>query len=594
MSRPSSAHPMHTFQRFTELAVRTTSVGLQAAARSSVETARNGRDPLNLQGPMLQLTRAMMLRPDALWRRNLRLWADSAQLWQSASARAMGLAVEPVVRPQRSDRRWKDAGWASSPPHDFLKQAYLLLSQHILQAVEEVGDLEPADRERLAFHTRQYLSALAPSNFAATHPAVLRETIAQRGENLLRGWEALLDDLEAGGARVRLRMSDETAFEVGRDVATTEGSVIFENDLIQLLQFAPTTAEVGQRPLLIVPPWINKYYILDLRPDNSFIRWAVSQGHTVFCISWLNPDIRHRTLGFEDYLQKGTLAAIDAVLQATGASELNMAAYCLGGTLTAATLAWLAAKEDRRVHSATFLATLTDFSDPGEIRVFIDEAQIAGIERRMARRGYLEGFEMADSFRMLRENDLVWNALVDQYLLGKEPAAFDLLYWNEDTTRMPERMHSFYLRQMYLHNRLVEPGGISLLNTPIDLRAIEVPVYMLSCERDHIAPWTSTYAATQLYGGETTFVLGGAGHIAGVVHPPAQGRYGYRTAGTHTPSTPDAWLEHAESHEGSWWTHWGQWLARHAGEAVPARTVADGGLKPIEAAPGRFARARTV
>ena len=592
MSKPESASPAETAQRLTRLAARATRVGAQAAVKQTVDAVRNGPDPSNLKSPMVALTRAAFMRPDELWRRNFALWSDSMRMWQTATARAMGLDVSPVVSPKKGDRRWKDAGWQSSAPHHLIQQAYLLLSDHVMSAVEELGDLDPKDRERLAFHTRQQISALSPTNFAATHPAVAKATIEQQGENLVRGFESLIDDLEAGGTRLRLRMSNEHAFEVGTDVATAEGSVVFENELIQLIQFAPTTGEVAKRPLLIVPPWINKYYILDLRPKNSFIQWAVAQGHTVFCISWVNPDVSHRDLSFDDYLEKGTLAAVDAVEQATGESEINLVAYCLGGTLAATTLAYMAQVGDQRIQSATFMATLTDFSDPGEIRVFIDEEQIQGIEKRMARRGFLEGFEMADSFRMLRENDLVWNYLVDQYLLGNKPTAFDLLYWNEDTTRMPEKMHSFYLRQMYLHNRLIEPGGITLLGTPIDLRSVDVPVYMLSCDRDHIAPWQTTYTATQLYSGETTFVLGGSGHIAGVVNPPAKNRYGYKTAGTVNPESPEAWLEGAQQQDGSWWLHWGAWLAPLAGPTVPARTPGDGGLDVIEPAPGRFAKAR--
>ncbi len=592
MTSPQTPTPAETAKRLTDLALRATRVGAQAVVKSTMDSVRNGPDSLNIAGPMKELTKAMWMRPDDLWRRNMDLWVNSVRIWQTATARAMGIQLDPVMVPDRSDRRWKDAGWQSSAAHNLIQQSYLLFSDHILSMVQEVGDLDPADRERLAFHTRQNISALSPTNFAATHPGVLKATIEEKGENLVRGMEALVRDIELGGTRMRLRMSDETAFEVGKDVATAEGSVVFENELIQLIQFAPTTGEVAQRPLLIVPPWINKYYILDLRPKNSLIQWAVAQGYTVFCISWLNPDASHRNLGFDDYLLKGTMAAVDAVEKASGESQMNVLAYCLGGTLTATTLAYMAAKGDDRIQSATFMATLTDFSDPGEIRVFIDEKQIQGIEKRMARRGYLEGFEMADSFRMLRENDLVWNYLVDQYLLGKEPTAFDLLYWNEDTTRMPERMHSFYLRQMYLENNLIKPDGITLDGVGIDLRKVTIPVYMLSCDRDHIAPWQTTYTATQLYRGETTFVLGGSGHIAGVVNPPAKNRYGFKTAGTVNPETPEAWLESAEQHEGSWWPHWQQWLARFSGESVPARVVSEGGLPELEPAPGKFAKLR--
>lgn len=587
----SNPTPTETALKLGKLAARGTAASARTAIGAAADSLRGGPDPLHIVRPATQLAMAMVTRPDEVWRRQANLWMDSVRLWQGATARWMGIQTPPVAEPAPDDRRFADEGWNTSAPHDLIKQAYLLMSQHMMATVQEMGDLDDAERERLAFHTRQAISAMSPSNFAATHPGVVKATIEQKGENLLRGYEAFVRDLEAGRSRLRLRMSDETGFEVGKTVATAKGSVVFQNELIQLIQFAPTTEKVARRPLLIVPPWINKYYILDLRSNNSFIQWAVAQGHTVYTISWRNPDISNRDLGFDDYMRLGTLAALDAVEASSGENEINVLAYCLGGTLTATTLAWLAARGDTRVQSCTFLATLTDFSDPGEIRVFIDDKQISGIERRMARKGFLEGFEMADSFRMLRENDLIWNYYVEQYLLGKEPSAFDMLYWNEDTTRMPERMHGFYLREMYLHNRLVEPDGIHLNGEAIDLRRIKIPVYMLSCDKDHIAPWESTYKATQLYQGETTFVLGGSGHIAGVVNHPSRKRYGFKTNGTHTPESTEQWLAGATQQEGSWWPHWAAWLAPHAGEAVEARDPARG-QTVIEAAPGSYAKHR--
>jgi polyhydroxyalkanoate synthase subunit PhaC len=343
----------------------------------------------------------------------------------------------------------------------------------------------------------------------------------------------------------------------------------------------------------VIPPWINKYYILDLQPKNSFIRYALDQGFTVFVISWVNPDADHAGKTFEDYMVEGPLAALDAIAQATGSRDANVVGYCLGGTLLAATLAYLAVKKDRRIKAATFLASLTDFEDPGELGVFIDEEQLAAMDESMARRGYLEGREMATTFNMLRANDLIWSFVINNYLMGKEPFPFDLLYWNSDSTRMPYAMHSFYLHKFYQENRLVEPGGISLCGVPIDLRTIRIPVYMLSTREDHIAPWATTYAATQLYGGKTTFVLAGSGHIAGVINPPSVEKYGYWT-NPALPQDPEDWLAGAEQHAGSWWPHWRDWNAAHSGEKVAARVPGDGALKPIEDAPGSYVRTRAV
>jgi polyhydroxyalkanoate synthase len=369
--------------------------------------------------------------------------------------------------------------------------------------------------------------------------------------------------------------------------------VVFENDLLQLIQYAPSTEEVYRRPLLIIPPWINKYYILDLRPKNSFVKYAVDQGFTVFVISWVNPDERHAEKSFEDYMVEGALAALDAVEQATGERETTVIGYCLGGTLLACTLAYLAAKRDGRIKAASFFAALTDFDNPGELGVFIDEEQLAAMDEMMAKRGYLDGREMATTFNLLRANDLIWSFVVNNYLLGKEPFPFDLLYWNADSTRMPYAMHSFYLHKFYQENKLVEPGGITLCDVPIDLRRIRLPVYMLSTREDHIAPWAATYAATQLYRGDTRFVLAGSGHIAGVINPPIQQKYGYWT-NPQLPPDPKDWLEGAIEHAGSWWPDWAAWNAAKSGPKVPARRPGEGRLAPLEDAPGAYARLRAV
>jgi polyhydroxyalkanoate synthase subunit PhaC len=379
------------------------------------------------------------------------------------------------------------------------------------------------------------------------------------------------------------------AFRLGENIAVTPGKVIYQNDLLQLIQYNPTTKTVYKRPLLIMPPWINKYYILDLRPSNSFVKWAVGEGHTVFVVSWVNPDERLATKSFEDYMVEGPLAALDAMKAATGEKEANIIGYCLGGTLLASTLAYMAAKGDKRVKSATFFATMVDFSEAGELGVFIDEEQLASLDAMMREKGYLEGSAMATTFNMLRANDLIWSFVVNNYLLGKDPFPFDLLYWNADATRMPAAMHSFYLHKMYQENKLIERGGITLKGVPIDLKRIKLPVFILSSREDHIAPWKSTYAATQIYGGPVQFCLSASGHIAGVVNPPAAKKYCFWTSAKKAP-TPDAWLANATQHPGSWWPQWGKWIAKHGGAKVPARIPGDGKLRPIEDAPGAYVR----
>jgi polyhydroxyalkanoate synthase len=423
----------------------------------------------------------------------------------------------------------------------------------------------------------------------------LRATLESGGENLVKGLQNLLDDLDRGQGRLDIKMTDYEAFEVGVNIALTPGKVVYQNELIQLLQYAPATDKVYKRPLLIIPPWINKFYILDLREKNSFIKWAVDRGHTVFVISWVNPDEELAGAGFDDYMTQGPLAALDAMEKATGEREANVIGYCLGGTLLACTLGYLAAKEDDRIKSATFLATMIDFDEAGELEVFIDEEQLTALEERMSERGYLDGSAMATTFNMLRANDLIWSFVVNNYLLGKDPFPFDLLYWNADSTRMPAAMHSFYLRYlraMYQDNKLIEPGGpngIELAGVPIDLSQVKTPAYFLSTREDHIAPWTSTYAGTQLFSGPTRFVLTASGHIAGVVNPPAAGKYSHWT-NANVPTTPFAWLRRAEEVPGSWWPDWAKWVARKAGPKVAARTPGDGKLKAIEDAPGSYVK----
>jgi polyhydroxyalkanoate synthase len=522
----------------------------------------------------------------------LALWSDLALLWQRTASRMLfNTPAEPVITPAREDKRFKDELWADNPVFDQLKQQYLLLSRFFQSSIANIKGVDPHTHHKARFYTRQFVNALAPTNFAATNPAVLKATLATRGDNLLKGLRNLIEDCERGGGRLSLKMADLAAFRLGENIANAPGKVVYQNELMQLLQYEPSTRTVQRRPLLIVPPWINKFYILDLKPKNSFIRWCTDQGLTVFVISWVNPGAELAGKGFADYLLEGPLAAIDAIERATGEDEVNAVGYCIGGTLAASALAYMKAINDTRIVSATLFTTLLDFSDVGDISVFLDDAQLALVDEHMSRLGYLEGHHMAEAFNLLRENDLLWFFVVNNYLLGRDPAAFDLLYWNSDSTRMPAAMHSFYLHNMYHRNVLKQPGGINLANVPIDLRKIDVPVYFLSTREDHIAPWRTTYAGTQLMSGPVRFVLGASGHVAGVINPPSANKYGYWTGDT-LPADPEAWLDGATFHQGSWWTDWGTWIARHGGGHVPARHPGDGELSPIEDAPGSYVALR--
>ena len=561
------------------------------ARQGDLENLGNGHTPLG--GTFMEMLSRVMSQPHELVQAQFGLWQDYMRLWQSTAQRMLGAESEPVIVPDRGDRRFKDAAWHDNALFDFIKQSYLLSSKYFLQVASQKDGLNDKTQQKLEFYTRQFVEMMAPSNFVATNPEVLRLTIESRGENLLRGLKNMLEDLERGKGRLAIKMTDLEAFEIGRNIATSQGKVVFQTDLMQLIQYSQSTPEAHRRPLMIVPPWINKFYILDLQPKNSFIKFCVDQGFTTFVLSWVNPDEKLSHMSFEDYMLQGPLAALDAIQQATGEKEITAIGYCLGGTLLASTLSWMKQKRDNRIKSATFFTTLVDFSDPGELGVFIDEEQLAAIERSMAKRGYLDGAEMATTFNMLRANDLIWSFVVNNYLLGKEPFPFDLLYWNSDATRMPAAMHSFYLRRCYHENALVQPGAVRLNGVDIDLRRIELPVYWVSTREDHIAPWKSTYAATQLYRGPRRFVLAGSGHIAGVVNPPASGKYGYWT-NPELPPDPEVWLAGATHHEGSWWNDWAAWNASHAGELVPARRPGGGKLKPIEDAPGSYVRIRAT
>lgn len=558
------------------------------SAQGSGKTPAAFNDELGLAQAYFDAWSKVLSDPARMVDLQIRMWQDYASLWQQTALKMMGQEAVPVAQPEKNDRRFRHEDWQQNFLFDYFKQSYLIAARHLHQTLAGVEGLDKKTSQKVDFYTRQYVDALAPSNFPMTNPEVVRETMRTGGQNLLKGFDHLLEDLQRGGGeQLRIRMTDRSAFRLGGNLATTPGKVVFQNEIMQLIQYAPLTDKVHATPLIIIPPWINKYYILDLRENNSFVRWAVEQGHTVFMISWVNPDEKLAHKRFDDYLTEGALAALDVVREITGAPQANVIGYCLGGTLLACTLAWLAARGENRIRSATFFVSMIDFERAGELDVFIDEKQLEALEKRMEKRGYLEGSEMATTFNMLRANDLIWSFVINNYLLGRDPLPFDLLFWNGDSTRMPAAMHSFYLRNMYLKNLLRKPGGITLAGVPIDVSRVDTPAYFISTAEDHIAPWQSTYAGARLFKGPVRFVLGGSGHIAGIINPPAANKYGYRL--NEKPAKDAAtWLAGATEHPGSWWTDWGQWAAGHGAKRIAARAPGSARFKPIEDAPGSY------
>ena len=513
---------------------------------------------------------------------------DFINLWAHTLRRLTGAEEKPVAPPDPGDKRFAGKDWEQNPFYDFLRQAYTLTSKWALDLVDKADQVDGHTRDKAAFYVRQLSSALAPSNFLLTNPELLRETFEQSGENLVRGADILAEDLEAGGGSLKIRQVDHSKFELGVNLATTPGKVVYRNDLIELIQYNPTTEEVYKRPLLIVPPWINKFYILDLNPEKSFIRWAVAQGLTVFVISWVNPDSRHRDKDFAAYMHEGVFAAMDAVKDATGEDHVTAIGYCVGGTLLSCTLAWMAEKGDTRIDSATLFTTQVDFRYPGDLRVFVDEAQIAATEEKMKDTGYLDGSKMATAFNMLRPNDLIWSYVVNNYIRGKAPMAFDLLAWNSDSTRMPAANHSYYLRNCYLNNNLTR-GEMVLDGVRLDLGKVTIPIYDLASREDHIAPAKSVFIGAEYFGGPVRYVMAGSGHIAGVVNPADKPKYQYWT-GPQPTGTFEDWVAQAKETPGSWWPDWIQWIAAQAPEKVKARIPGDGKLKPICDAPGEYVK----
>jgi len=578
-----------------EISRQLTELGLKLFAKSMDpgNGAAKGKldDPLGMAKASLELSRAAWANPGRIAAAQLSLWWDYATLAQRTALRLMGAETDPVIEPADGDRRFRHSGWDENLVFDVIKQAYLLTSRAWVDLVKDFDDLDERTQRKIAFSISQMADALSPSNFALTNPEVLQAIAESGGRNLLDGMKNLMSDLADSDGQLDIKTVDRDAFEIGKNLAVTPGKVVFQNDLIQLIQYAPSTEQVYRTPLLIMPPWMNKYYILDLRPGNSMVEWLVDQGHTVFMVSWVNPDERFADKGFEDYMLEGPIAALDAIQEATGERQVNVAGYCLGGILLSAAAAWLKAKGDDRIKSASYLTTMVDFCDTGEVSLFIDEQALDTLEERINERGFLDGKLVDVTFRTLRANDLVWSFFVNSYLLGKSPKPFDILYWNADSTNMPAAMHTFFMRNMYLHNRLREPGGITLAGVPIDVTVVDTPSYVFSTKEDHIAPWKAGYESAKLFAGPVTFVLGASGHIAGVINPPEKQKYGY-WSNDGLSVDADTWLDSATEHPGSWWPHWMEWLTPYAGEMVPARTPGDGKLAPIEDAPGSYVKVR--
>lgn len=520
-----------------------------------------------------------------------KLAKDYLDLWGLAARRMAGEDAPPAIAPSPRDKRFADPEWKSNQFFDFVMQLYLLTTKWAQELVRDAEGLDPKTRRKAEFYIQQVANALSPSNFVLTNPEVLRETVATSGDNLARGLKMLAEDIAAGKGMLKIRQSDPDNLVVGVNMATTPGKVIYQNEMMQLIQYAPTTEKVLRTPLLIVPPWINKFYILDLKPEKSYIKWCVDQGITVFVISWVNPDKGLGSKSWEDYMKEGLLTAMDVIEKVTGELKVHTAGYCVGGTMLATTLAWLAEKRRQRVSSATFFAAQVDFTHAGDLLVFVDEDQVAALEQDMKAAGVLEGSKMAMAFNMLRSNDLIWSYVVSNYLKGQQPSAFDLLHWNSDATRMTASNHSYYLRNCYLENRL-SAGTMVLDNTLLDLSKVMVPVYNLATREDHIAPAESVLYGSQFFGGPVKYVLSGSGHIAGVVNPPASNKYQYWTNDNVKDVTVAEWMKGAVEHKGSWWPDWREWLGGIDPEEVPARSVGSEALPPIEDAPGSYVRVR--
>lgn len=537
---------------------------------------------IDLTEQFQNMVTVMIKNPEKIWEMQMAYWEDAMKLAQTQFSHWLEGTSMPIT-----DSRFSGEDWLHNPFFNMLSQQYLLASEHMNTLFEKMEYPDKNLAKRLKFFTKQYLDALSPANFLHTNPQLMDETLKSHGKNLLHGLHNLLSDLEVGSSRLVIKMTDADAFKIGVNIGITPGKVVYRNSMMELIQFSPQTESVKSTPLLIIPPWINKYYILDLSAHNSLIRWVVEQGITVFIISWVNPDETFANKSLYDYLNEGPQEAIGVIQNQLKVKQVNTLGFCIGGTLLSLLLAYNKAHQNNSIHSATFLAAMIDFSDPGDISVYIDEQQIQKLEEEMKSKGYLAGKFMASSFNSLRANDLVWSFFIKNYLRGKNPVPFDILYWNSDSTNMPAKMHSQYLRWMYLHNNLIKPNKIHLNHTPIDVSKIDVPTFFLSTEKDHIAPWKTTYLGFQKMNGPKRFVLGGSGHIAGIINPPTAVKYGYKVNDS-TTANADKWLEGAKAHEGSWWPEWLKWLKAHSGKNIPAPDFKKLPYAPIMDAPGSY------
>ena len=584
----------HQVEALAKNMVRLFDQSAKAFTALAERTGANGQGPYSIASEageaaksLGEVARHWVAEPGKLVAAQGELMRSYADLWGRSVRRFLGEEVEPVVEPEPGDNRFKDPDWSEGQYFDFWKQAYLITARWAEDLTRNTEGVDEKTRKKALFYLNQMFAALSPSNFVLTNPEVIRTTLATNAENLVRGMTQFVRDLEQSKDLLRISQTDLSAFEVGRNLAVTPGKIVFQNDLIQLIQYSPSTAEVYERPLLIVPPWINKYYILDLTPEKSFVKWAVDQGFTVFLVSWVNPDARLAEKTFEDYMHEGILAAVDAVIRQTGSEKINALGYCVGGTLLASTLAYMAAKGDDRIASASFLAAQVDFSEAGDLLVFIDDTQLKALEEMMAEQGYLDGSRMAAVFNMLRPRDLIWPYVVNNYLLGKKPFPFDLLFWNADSTRLPAANHAFYLREFYHLNRLAN-GEMELGGVKLDLKRVKMPIYELFTKEDHIAPAASVFRGSKLFGGPVRHVMAGSGHIAGVVNPPEKQKYQFWSEGK--PGSLEEWQKSGRETKGSWWPDWATWLAQYSGPKVPARNPSNGPLWAIEDAPGSYVK----
>ncbi|CAN1497269.1 PhaC Poly(3-hydroxyalkanoate) synthetase [Caulobacteraceae bacterium] len=565
----------------------------EAALRQADSPAALSTDPFHVAPALTDVMGRLAAQPDRLLRAQADLFSRYLDLWQTTARRMGGEQVEPVVVPPKGDKRFNDPEWGAHPVYDVMKQSYLLTSGWLNELIADVDGVDPLEKRRVEFFIKMLTDAISPSNFLLSNPAALKEAMTSGGESLVRGMENFAADLERGGGQLAISQTDMEQFIVGENVATAPGKVVYQNDILQLLQFAPTTEQVREIPLLLFTPWINKFYITDLRPDNSLIRWLTGQGFSVFVTSWVNPDETLAAKTFEDYLVEGIYDATTQVMKQCGTDRVNTVGYCIGGTLLSCALAHMAAKGDKRIQSATFFAAQQDFEEAGDLKLFVDDAWLKSIEETMDQSGgFLPGKSMADTFNSLRGNDLIWSFFVNNYLMGKEPKPFDLLFWNSDQTRMPKALHLFYLRNFYKDNALSK-GELTLAGETLDLKKVQTPIYVQSSRDDHIAPFRSIYRGAKLFGGPVKFTMAGSGHIAGVINHPDAKKYQHWTNDA-LPATVAEWQAGAVEHPGSWWPHWAAWLNERSGEMVPARDPSNGPLgKPLEDAPGSFVKVRS-